>query len=302
MHPHAAAVVSDRAVITYGELEQRANQLANYLRDIGVRRESIVAISLERSFESIISALATLKAGGAYLPLDSKIPFERLNFVMGDARPRVLITKDDEFGRVDSCSVKVIDLARDKEIYKYPTTAPNVAITKDQLAYVIYTSGSSGQAKGVEITIANLLSLISWHQAEFEITAAGRASHLAGLAFDAAVWEVWPYLTAGASLYLPEESTRLSPEWLRDWIVRNGITVSFLPTTLAERAIALDWPRRTALRFLLTGADTLHRRPTEQLPFELVNNYGPTECTVVATSGRVATGETTELPTIGRPI
>jgi acyl-CoA synthetase (AMP-forming)/AMP-acid ligase II/acyl carrier protein len=90
---------------------------------------------------------------------------------------------------------------------------------------------------------------------------------------------------------------------LRDWIVANEITISFLPTALAERVMVLDWPKQTALRFLLTGADTLHRYPTKELPFELINNYGPTECTVVATSGRIKPGSAKEdLPAIGCPI
>jgi len=112
---------------------------------------------------------------------------------------------------------------------------------------------------------------------------------------------VWPYLTAGASLHLPDEVARISPELLRDWLVTNQITISFLPTALAERVMTLKWPTNTALRILLTGGDTLHRYPTGNLPFALVNNYGPTECTVVATSGRVQTGAG-GLPTIGRPI
>ena len=143
---------------------------------------------------------------------------------------------------------------------------PLIETTKDQLAYVIYTSGSTGQPKGVEVTIENLLNLISWHQREFEVSAKDRASHLASLSFDAAVWEVWPYLTAGSSLHLPEESTRVSPESLRDWLVANRITISFIPTALAESLMQMDWPAETALRFLLTGADTLHRYPQERPP------------------------------------
>ena len=301
-NPAALAVVTSTSTLTYEELEQRANQLANYLIDLGVRKEAIVAICLERSFESIISALAVLKAGGAYLPLDPKLPIERFKYIMKDARPQMLITKSLVPVEFDSCSLKVIDLRAD-EAGPHDSIAPSsAAATKDQLAYVIYTSGSTGKPKGVEITVGNLQNLISWHQSEFKITASDRASHLAAVGFDAAVWEVWPYLTAGASLYLPDEATRLSPEALRDWVVTNEITISFVPTTLAESLIDLEWPQQTALRFLLTGADTLHRRPTRELPFELVNNYGPTECTVVATSGRVRNGQCSDLPTIGRPI
>ena len=302
-NPAAPAVLTSTSTLTYEELEQRANQLANHLIDLGVRNETIVAICLERSFESIISALAVLKAGGAYLPIDPKLPIERFNFIMGDARPRVLITKSHGPGEFHSSSLKVIDLRADERAIRHSLEPPlPAAATKDQLAYVIYTSGSTGKPKGVEITVGNLLNLISWHQSEFKITETDRASHLAAVGFDAAVWEVWPYLTAGASLYIPDESTRLAPEALRDWIISNEISISFLPTTLAESLIELEWPQQTALRFLLTGADTLHRRPPRQLPFELTNNYGPTECTVVATSGSVSICENSELPTIGRPI
>jgi amino acid adenylation domain-containing protein len=302
VRPLAGAVVCGASVLTYQELEQRSNQMARQLIDLGVGSETIVAICLERSFESIISALAVLKAGGAYLPIDPKLPIERFNFYIRDARPRVLITASHAAGDSYSCSVKLLNLgAGVGDTGAYPGDRSANA-TSEQLAYVIYTSGSTGQAKGVEITLGNLLNLISWHQAEFQINADDRATHLAGVGFDASVWEIWPYLTAGATLYIPDEATRMSPEVLCDWIIQNQITISFLPTPLAESLIEMEWPKRTALRCLLTGADTLRRRPTKQLPFDFVNNYGPTECTVVATSGRVRSCAGSALPTIGRPI
>ena len=121
--------------------------------------------------------------------------------------------------------------------------------------------------------------------------------------FDAAVWEIWPYLAAGASVAVVDENIRTSSEGLRDWMVSNQITISFLPTALAEAVVDLPWPPNTALRYLLTGADTLRSYPPAGLPFALVNNYGPTECTVVATSGVVSSeARSAALPTIGRPI
>jgi acyl-coenzyme A synthetase/AMP-(fatty) acid ligase len=160
-----------------------------------------------------------------------------------------------------------------------------------------------GRPKGVEITHANLVNLIAWHHAAFGVTAADRASQVAGLGFDAAVWEIWPPLTAGACLHIADELTRRSPQALRDWLVAEGITISFVPTVLAEQLLQARWPAGTALRTLLTGADTLRRRPVAGLPFALVNNYGPTECTVVSTSGIVTpNGDTNGLPSIGRPI
>jgi acyl-coenzyme A synthetase/AMP-(fatty) acid ligase/acyl carrier protein len=144
---------------------------------------------------------------------------------------------------------------------------------------------------------------VAWHQRAFSVTAADRASALASLGFDATVWEMWPYLTAGASIHLPEERVRNDASALRDWMVARRITVSFAPTAIAENLMELEWPKAAALRFLLTGADTLKKYPSPALPFALVNNYGPTECTVVATSGVVAPDSSAaQPPSIGRPI
>jgi amino acid adenylation domain-containing protein len=301
--PDAPAVAAAGKLITYRQLDERANQLVHQLISLGVERESIVALCLDRSLESVVCALAILKAGGAYMPLDPNYPAERLAFMLNEAQPRVLIT-GQRLAETLAGSWHVLNIDDQRsQSGSQSTEAPLVEVTTDQLAYVIYTSGSTGQPKGVQVTHANLLNLVCWHQEEFEVTHGDKASHLASVGFDAAVWEVWPYLTAGASLHLPDDDTRISPELLRDWLVSEEISHSFLPTALAERVMTLEWPNQTALRFLLTGADTLHHYPDEELPFELVNNYGPTECTVVATSGRVLAGARMNgLPAIGRPI
>jgi amino acid adenylation domain-containing protein len=303
LRPNWQAIVSGSDALSYADLDRRANRLANYLIALGVGPETIVGLCLNRSTESVVCALAVLKAGGAYLPLDPAFPTERLHFLLSDASPAVLITREDLAGKLSYGQWKVISTDTDQNIEACSSDAPKITVSADQLAYVIYTSGSTGQPKGVEVTHKSLLNLVNWHTHEFAVTSQDKASHLAGVGFDAAVWEVWPYLTAGASLHLPDETTRVSPELLRDWLVAKQITISFLPTALAEAVMILDWPSTTALRYLLTGADTLHRYPTDNLPFELVNNYGPTECTVVATSGRVpAQTKPGALPTIGRPI
>ena len=302
--PEAIALKAGTKAMTYGELDRKANQLAHYLVARGIGAESIVAIGLERSLDSVVCALAIFKAGGAYLPLDPAYPRERLAFMLNDAQPRVLITRQNMVAQLPAGAWHVLDLDQDgPAIERYPTDPPVNKSKPEDLAYVIYTSGSTGEPKGVEISHDSLMNLVSWHQTAFEVTAADRASHLAAVGFDASVWETWPYLTAGASLLLPDEGTRISPELLRDWLVSEQITISFLPTVLTERVIDLEWPAASALRFLLTGADALHRFPPANLPFKLINNYGPTECTVVATSGIVEPGASREaLPTIGRPI
>ena len=301
--PEAPAIVAADSVLTFAELNQRANRLANYLVSLGVGAETIVGLCLDRSPEFATCALAVLKAGGAYLPMDPAYPVERLGFTLNDARPCVLITTSSQSAKLTDGGWQVINIDEAEVIESFSSSDPGMAIDPNQLAYVIYTSGSTGQPKGVEITHESLMNLVTWHQREFDVTPQDKASHLASVGFDAAVWEVWPYLAAGASVHLPDQDTRLSPELLRDWLVASEITVSFLPTALAEQVMTLAWPDTTALRYLLTGADTLHRHPIGSLPFELVNNYGPTECTVVATSGRVKVAAgATERPTIGRPI
>ncbi|MGA7928369.1 MAG: non-ribosomal peptide synthetase [Candidatus Sulfotelmatobacter sp.] len=300
--PQEPALVADNEVITYAELDRRSNRLAHCLRGLGVERDTLVGICLERSVSWVISSLAIMKAGGAYLPLEPGYPTERLAFMLNDAHTPLLLTQQrlGERLRGNWQTLDVDDLLASD----YPVTWTDRGdITGDDLAYVIYTSGSTGRPKGVQITHDSLLNLVLWHQQAFGVKAGDRATQLASPGFDAAAWEVWPYLAAGASVHMVADVVRNQPTSLRDWLVAHGITITFVPTPLAERMITLPWPRHTALRFLLTGADTLHGYPPSGLPFTLVNNYGPTECTVVASSGAVPSNECpSELPSIGSPI
>ena len=302
--PEAVAVVVNGQLLTYKALNARANQLAHYLQAQGVGPGVLVSICVERSLDLVVGLLGILKAGGAYVPLDPAYPAERLAFMVEDARTPVLLTHQHLLDRLSTGLVRVVCLDRDAELLaQYDTAEPTASISVDDLAYVIYTSGSTGKPKGVQITHRSLLNLIYWHRHAFEVTAADRATQVTSPAFDATGWEIWPYLSVGASIYLPDEDTRATPHMLRDWLVQNRITISFLPTALAESAITLDWPEHTSLRYLLTGADTLYNYPPSTLPFRFVNNYGPTEGTVVATSGVIAPKIHTEgPPAIGRPI
>src|ERR1041384_8358711 len=300
--PNAPAIVCGDWVLTYGDLERRSNQLANRLIGLGVTSETIVAVCLGRSIESVLASLAVMKAGGAYLPLDPTQPRERLAFMLNDAEASAVIADTSLADELARLAPNVIDIS-DRDSDRFSTQAPVIPKSRDQLAYVIYTSGSTGEPKGVEVTHANLANLIDWHVQAFGVTADDRASHLSNVSFDAAVWEVWPYLATGATLYLPDNDTRLSSISLRDWFIAHNITIGFVPTPLAESLMTLPWPDKSSLRFLLTGADTLHRYPNQGLPFTMVNNYGPTECTVVTTSGRIASRtHGPDRPTLGRAI
>ena len=337
--PEAIAIVFE-AQLTYRELNYRANQLAHYLQHLGVGPEVLVGICVDR-VEMIVGLLAILKAGGAYLPLDPTYPSERLSFMLEDAQVSVLITQQAIASKLSLRkdaktqsqegpeTLRAFAPLREQNpivyldgdwntIAQQPTENPTSNVTTDNLAYVIYTSGSTGKPKGVQVQHRSLLNLVFWHQRAFAVSPLDRVTQIATTAFDACGWEIWPYLAAGASIHFPDHETRTSLEQLQDWLVSNAITLSFLPTPLAKRVLQADWPQETALRILLTGGDTLHQRPAISLPFTVVNNYGPTENTVVTTSGVVKSGmggwgdeemggwgdgEISQgLPTIGRPI
>ena len=298
------ALSDGSSVMSYKELEQRSNRLARYLRHRGVGPDVLVALCLERSPQMAVGALAVLKAGGAYLPIDPAYPLDRISFILKDAQPRVLIAQPNTAQPLSEAGHEVLVPDQESpEIAKQSKDALEDEGTLDNLAYVIYTSGSTGRPKGVQLTHQGLLNLTLWHQQAFAITAADRATQLASPGFDAAVWELWPYLSAGASIFSTNEAPRHEPDTLRDWLLAQRITISFLATPLAESMLTLNWPANASLRVLLTGADTLRHYPRTEMPFVLVNNYGPTECTVVATSGVVSSDQNPDgLPSIGRPI
>jgi amino acid adenylation domain-containing protein len=303
-HPDALAISSADGELTFKELNDRAGQLSQRLRVLGVGPDVPVALFIRSSLEMVIGALGILKAGGAYLPLDPENPASRTSLILNDAKAPVVVTESREVHRLPQGDWSVVDIDVPLPASKL---REDLVVSRESslndLAYIIYTSGSTGQPKGVQITHASLLNLVSWHCSEFSITPEDRATQIAGIGFDAAVWELWPHLAAGASIHIPDELTRTEPELMRDWLLAKGITVCFLPTLMAERVMTLMWPEDASLRFLLTGADTLKHHPSAKLPFVLVNNYGPTECTVVSTSGIVPPVENpAQKPAIGKPI
>ena len=253
--PDAVALVEGAHELTYHELNQRANQLAHHLQSLGVGPDMFVAVCLERSEDMVVGLLGALKAGAAFVPLDPAYPPMRLASMLEDSHAPVLITRDAEAARLLPHNASVVCLDRDAALLALHSRAdPTPVATAAQLAYLIYTSGSTGRPKGVQVSHESLLNLIFWHQRAFAVSQADRATLVAGPGFDAAVWELWPYLTIGASVYLPDEETRIVPVRLRDWLVEQRITITFLPTALAEGVIGLTWPKTTALRYSADGS------------------------------------------------
>jgi amino acid adenylation domain-containing protein len=301
--PDRIATADTDSCLTFAELEDRSNRLAARLRAAGVGSGTCVGLFMARSPEFVAAAYGILKAGAAYLPLDIASPRDRVEFILSDAQVATVVSSAEQSPRLPAGPWRTLLSGGPDDGQGDVLAGPHVEPAPDDLAYVIYTSGSTGRPKGVELTHANLVNLVDWHVSAFDVGPGDRASQVASVGFDAAVWEIWPHLAAGAAVHFADDRTRRSPQLLRDWLVTQEITIAFVPTVLAEQLIHLTWPAHTALRTLLTGADVLHRRPANDLPFRLVNNYGPTECTVVATSGAVATDADGDgPPSIGWPI
>jgi amino acid adenylation domain-containing protein len=315
--PENLAVNGPDGTLTYAELSARAEHLSRRLRQQGVQPGDLVGLCLNRSVSLVVAALAILKAGGVYVAIDPKYPDDRIRWMLDDAAAVAVLADVETADRLgtfgDRPAVVVAaggHLRADPAADGTGNSQVDIAATTDgadghsgptDLAYVVYTSGSTGQPKGVLVEHASLANLVDWHRDAFALSATDRCTQIASPGFDAAVWEIWPCLATGASLHIVPEDVRLDPLGLRDWLVAEGITVTFLPTAVAEGLISLPWPENTALRYLLTGGDALTRRPPADLGFTVVNNYGLSETTVVATSGAV-TPDGEGAPTIGAAI
>ena len=290
--------------LTYAELEAGSRRLAARLTRLGVRPESVVAVCADRSPELAIAALAALRSGGAYLPLDPTYPEERLRFMVEDSRASAVLAGPGLRSRT-AWSCPLLDVAAvglGEESEGLVGAEPDAA----SIAYLIYTSGSTGRPKGVEATHGGLRNLLAYHRQAFGTGPSDRCTLLASVSFDAAVWELWRALCWGATLVLPPGHLRQDPAALARWLRANAITDCFAPTPLLEamQGTGRRYLRSSALRWLYTGGDMLHAWPADERP-RLVNFYGPAEATVISTAAHLGPPkgkEGTRPPPIGHPI
>jgi amino acid adenylation domain-containing protein len=290
--PEAPAIETGAARLTYGDLAARAGVLSRTLRSRGAGSETVVALLLERSPELVVAALATLRTGAAYLPIDPALPAERVLYMLRDSDARVLVTTGSRLAELPEIPLGEDFVLRIEELLAGTAgediLEPAEAAGPDALAYVIYTSGSTGLPKGTELRHAGLANLCAWHRRVYGLSPEDRCSMVAGPGFDASVWEIWPALTAGASLHVPSPDIARNPPVLAAWLAERRISVAFLPTPVTDAFLGEPMPPGLSLRTLLTGGDRLRRRPPQGAPFTLVNHYGPTESTVVTTAGAVS--------------
>ena len=286
--PHAIAVTQEQVQLSYQELNQRSNQLAHVLRKLGIGPERVVGICTERSPEMVVALLAVLKAGGAYLPLDVNYPLDRLTFMIEDAGVCLLLTQQAVAASLPQLPLKTLVLdsewiATNQESLENPVCETS----SENLAYLIYTSGSTGRSKGVEISHRALANFSAFACGAYEIAPADRVLQFASISFDAAVEEIFPCLTRGATLVLRTTQMLDSiPDFLarcRDW----SLTVLDLPTAYWHELTLQVSQDRLALpadlRLVIIGgeaADPEHVALWKNCTGDkitLINTYGPTE-------------------------
>jgi len=298
--PGATAIIFGDQLLTYEDLVEKSNQLAHYLIKQGIKEETLVPVCMERSMAMIIAMLGIMKAGGAYVPVDPEYPADRISYMLKDTGATLVLSNTANRQKLNQ-SIPVIALDSDWPlIEKEERSEVHRVIHPAMLAYVIYTSGSTGKPKGVMIEHQSLVNLISWHNQVFEVEPASKATSMAGVGFDAFGWEIWPYLAAGASICVIDNETRLSATDLTELFITKQITHSFISTALIPDFIDRSRNKESSLKYLLTGGDKLSAINLDGIGYTLVNNYGPTENTVVATSCHVSQRDIT--PSIGKPI
>lgn len=309
--PEAFAVTDTTGPLTYKQLDEQSNQLAHYLRSVGVQPEVIVGLLLERSQDLAIAALGVLKAGGAYLPLDPGYPRERLDFILRDAGVKVLITQEKFKERFAALPVSIFYIDVERGSLSHTTQQLSKAVTSaETLAYVIYTSGSTGQPKGVMISHGNLANYVSWCKANY-LPAEGKGSLVhSSISFDLTVTSLLAPLVVGQTAAMVADATGI--EALGD-AFRQGRDLSFVKLTpshlrlLREQLAEADLTGHT--KALIIGGEALHWEDIQHWhaaapECRMINEYGPTEatvgCCVFCVEGGTA-ANAGDVP-IGRPI
>jgi amino acid adenylation domain-containing protein len=303
--PDAVAVRDEATVLTYSEFAANVHQLAHFLGSLGVGPESRVAVCLPRSASTVVALHATVTAGAAYIPVDPDYPRERVRNLIADACPHVVLT-DRANARLVAGDARVVCLD-EIDLTGYPTAAPRVGLHPDNAAYVIYTSGSTGHPKGAVISHRAIANRLDWMQARYGLTAEDVVLQKTPLGFDVSVWELfWP-LSVGAALVVAAPDGHRDPEYLRDLIVRQHVTVChFVPSMLRAFLNIRSIGRCGSLRDVICSGEALPvdlvRRFHGVLSARLHNLYGPTETAVDVSSWECHAGESGPRTPIGDPI
>ncbi len=293
--PDAIAVVSEQKTLTYAALNQRSDDLAQILRQMGVRANRLVGLCVDRSVDMVIGILAILKAGGAYVPLDPNYPSDRLDFMLSDTQVAILLTQSWLINALPKSQAKIVcldQLPQGSEHCEIATSTP------DQLAYVIYTSGSTGTPKGVLLSHRGLCNVIEAQQV-FHLSCTSRILQFSSLSFDASIFEIALAFGSGGTLYIPPRSAQLPGMALLQFLQTNAITHALLTPAVLAVLPSIELPD---LQVLITGGEVCSRQVVDRWAANrhFFNAYGPTETTIWSTVAELDPGDNPL--SIGRPI
>ncbi|MEK4663839.1 amino acid adenylation domain-containing protein [Priestia sp. FSL H7-0729] len=318
-YPNSPAITSPSKSYTYRELNERANQVARVLLSNGLQKGEFVSIFMDRSLETIISLLGILKAGGAYVPIDPEHPEERNSYIVEDTASSFVLTTEASFAQASSLFSSITTvrqiLAVDGRLAGFAASNPNLNIQPDDLAYIIYTSGSTGKPKGALIAHRGVTNLGSVVQRDCDIQPGDVLTQFATYSFDASVWDTIGALFYGAELYLLSAEERVSVEEFASAIERTGTTIiTILPTIffnqLASYLSDEGFHKLAKVRIITVAGEALYGEQVRAFQrkfgnqIDIVNVYGPTECTVATATHRISKQvpeDVVNIP-IGKPI
>lgn len=308
-HPDKVAVCDDSSCLTFKELNDLSNQLANMLISMGTKPGDKISVMIERSPALIVAMLGIFKIGAMYVPINPKYPNERIDYILADSQSKWLLLNSSEMNEKISARFKSIQKEY-SDLQRFSTEKHFGNVNPENVAYVVYTSGTTGQPKGVMIKHVSLVNLASWYKQCFQLTATDRASQFASQGFDTFFCETLPFLANGNSVHIVDEEVKLTPEKFIPWLKEQKITICDLPTAYAQILFSLTWPEMPDLRLVKIGGESITRYPNQALPFDIWNTYGPTEATVETTYLKICIANTLPKdqplkhmpPPIGKPI
>jgi amino acid adenylation domain-containing protein len=307
--PRAPAVAFVDDILTYEELNQKANKLARYLQKMGVTTETLVGICLEPSLDMVPGMVAILKAGGAYVPLDPTYPEQRLHFIMNDTQMPVLLTHSSLktiFAHYEG-NIVCIDMIENALAYESDANLLRSAIS-DNLAYILYTSGSTGEPKGVSCHHGGVLNLLADFEQRLPLLPKTRCSLWTSLNFDVSVYELFGPLTVGATLYIVPNDIRADAKAFMSWLAQEKIQSAYVPPFMIKQLFQASQEMSLSLQRLLVGVEPILESLLVAIQqhvagLHIINGYGPTEATICATLYDIQTDKDHETNTpIGRPV
>jgi amino acid adenylation domain-containing protein len=303
LSPQSIAVIDKTAELTYQELERRANQLAFYLIEQGVKANVLVGICVERNTDMLVCLLAILKSGGAYLPLDKTYPTARIDYMLKDSKVSVLITQSSIITQLPSSNLNILLIDKiGSDVSKLSSSRPNLVLSASNIAYIIYTSGSTGNPKGVKVTHRNVVNFLTGMKSKPGLDFADILVAVTTLSFDIAVLELFLPLISGAKIVIADHETTIDGDKLKNLLIQSKCTIMQATPISWRLLLNAGWRGHASFK-VLCGGEALPRdllsKMLESVDY-VWNMYGPTETTVWSTCSKISSDK--QAITVGKPI